>query len=177
MGVVTDGSVPVTEAGRRMRVMDLVDPYGRTVRDLRIAVTDRCNFRCTYCMPEEGMQWLPREEILTFEELERLARLCVERFGVDGIRLTGGEPTVRAHLPVLVEKLSHLRVPADVDSAYAGRKPDLSITTNGATFRLIAHELRAAGLDRVNVSLDTLDRERFVEMTRRDELHRVLDGI
>jgi cyclic pyranopterin phosphate synthase len=160
-----------------MRAMDLVDPYGRTVRDLRIAVTDRCNFRCTYCMPEEGMQWLPREEILTFEELERLARLCVERFGVDGIRLTGGEPTVRAHLPVLVEKLSHLRVPADVDSAYAGRKPDLSITTNGATFRLLAHELRAAGLDRVNVSLDTLDRERFVQMTRRDELHRVLDGI
>jgi cyclic pyranopterin phosphate synthase len=160
-----------------MRVMDLVDPYGRTVRDLRIAVTDRCNFRCTYCMPEEGMQWLPREEILTFEELERLARLCVERFGVDGIRLSGGEPTVRAHLPVLVEKLSHLRVPSDVDSVYAGRKPDLSITTNGATFRLLAHELRAAGLDRVNVSLDTLDRERFVEMTRRDELHRVLDGI
>jgi GTP 3',8-cyclase len=160
-----------------MRVMDLVDPFGRTVRDLRIAVTDRCNFRCTYCMPEEGMQWLPREEILTFEELERLARLCVERFGVDGIRLTGGEPTVRAHLPVLVEKLSHLRVPPDVDSAYAGRKPDLSMTTNGASFRLLAHELRAAGLDRVNVSLDTLDRERFVEMTRRDELHRVLDGI
>ena len=137
--------------------MDLVDPFGRTVRDLRISVTDRCNFRCTYCMPEEGMQWLPREEILTFEEIERLARLCVERFGVDGIRLTGGEPTVRAHLPVLVEKLSHLRVPSDTRSPYAGRKPDLSITTNGATFRLLAHELRAAGLDRVNVSLDTLD--------------------
>jgi cyclic pyranopterin phosphate synthase len=160
-----------------MRAMDLVDPYGRTVRDLRIAVTDRCNFRCTYCMPAEGMQWLPREDILTFEEIERLARLCVERFGVDGIRLTGGEPTVRAHLPVLVEKLSHLRVPPDTRSPYAGRKPDLSITTNGATFRLLAYELRAAGLDRVNVSLDTLDPGRFVEMTRRDELHRVLDGI
>jgi GTP 3',8-cyclase len=160
-----------------MRVMDLVDPYGRTVRDLRIAVTDRCNFRCTYCMPAEGMQWLPREEILSFEEIERLARLCVERFGVDGIRLTGGEPTVRAHLPVLVEKLSHLRVPPDTHSPYAGRKPDLSITTNGATFRLLAYELRTAGLDRVNVSLDTLDPGRFVEMTRRDELHRVLDGI
>jgi cyclic pyranopterin phosphate synthase len=160
-----------------MRAMDLVDPYGRTVRDLRIAVTDRCNFRCTYCMPAEGMQWLPREEILSFEEIERLARVCVERFGVDGIRLTGGEPTVRAHLPVLVEKLSHLRVPSDTRSPYAGRKPDLSMTTNGATFRLLAYELRAAGLDRVNVSLDTLDPARFVEMTRRDELHRVLDGI
>src|SRR5262245_43210848 len=160
-----------------MPAMDLVDPYGRTVRDLRIAVTDRCNFRCTYCMPAEGMQWLPREDLLSFEELVRVARTCVERFGVDGIRLTGGEPTVRAHLPVLVEKLSHLRVPKGVESPYAGRKPDLSITTNGATFRLLADELRQAGLDRVNVSLDTLDRDRFVEMTRRDELHRVLDGI
>jgi cyclic pyranopterin phosphate synthase len=156
---------------------DLIDPYGRTVRDLRISVTDRCNFRCTYCMPAEGMRWLPREEILSFEEIERLARICVDWFGVDGIRLTGGEPTVRAHLPVLVAKLARLRVPPNVDSALAGRKPDLAITTNGATFRLLAHELRDAGLDRVNVSLDSLHRERFAEMTRRDELHRVLDGI
>jgi cyclic pyranopterin phosphate synthase len=157
--------------------MDLVDPFGRTVRDLRISVTDRCNFRCTYCMPAEGMQWLPREDILTFGEIGRLARVCVERFGVDGLRLTGGEPTVRAHLPVLVEKLSRLRVPADAHSPYAGRKPDLSITTNGATFRLLARELRDAGLDRVNISLDTLNPDRFVQMTRRDDLHRVLDGI
>ena len=157
--------------------MDLVDPFGRTVRDLRISVTDRCNFRCTYCMPAEGMQWLPRVYILSFEEIERLARVCVERFGVDGIRLTGGEPTVRAHLPVLVEKLSHLRVPSDTRSPYAGRKPDLSMTTNGATFRLLAEDLRAAGLDRVNVSLDSLRRERFLAITRRDELERVLDGI
>jgi cyclic pyranopterin phosphate synthase len=156
---------------------DLVDPFGRTVRDLRISVTDRCNFRCTYCMPAEGLQWLPREDILTFEEIERLARICVERFGVDGIRLTGGEPTVRAHLPVLVEKLSHLRVNPNADSAYAGRKPDLSVTTNGATLRLLVHELRQAGLDRVNISLDTLDPDRFLQMTRRRELHRVLDGI
>jgi cyclic pyranopterin phosphate synthase len=157
--------------------MDLVDPFGRTVRDLRISVTDRCNFRCTYCMPEEGMQWLPREDILTFEEIERLARICVERFGVDGIRLTGGEPTVRAHLPVLVEKLSHLRVNPRADSPYAGRKPDLSVTTNGATLRLLAPELRQAGLDRLNISLDTLDPDRFLQVTRRRELHRVLDGI
>ena len=149
---------------------DLVDPFGRTVRDLRISVTDRCNFRCTYCMPEEGMKWLPREDLLTFEEIERLARIFVERFDVDGIRLTGGEPTVRAHLPVLVHKLAAIR-------AADGRQPDLSLTTNGATFRLVAHELRDAGLDRVNISLDSLRPERFLAMTRRDEFHRVLDGI
>jgi cyclic pyranopterin phosphate synthase len=133
-------------------------------RDLRISVTDRCNFRCTYCMPEEGMPWVPREDILTFEEIERLARLAVERFGVDSIRLTGGEPTVRAHLPVLVERLARLDV-------------DLSMTTNGATLASSAADLRAAGLQRVNISLDSLQRERFQELTRRDELEHVLDGI
>lgn len=148
----------------------LVDGFGRTVRDLRISVTDRCNFRCTYCMPAEGMQWLPRSEVLTFEEIERLARLFVERFGVDGIRLTGGEPTVRAHLPVLVGKLAAIRLPD-------GRRPDLALTTNGSSLRHLAHELRDAGLERVNISLDTLRRDRFLEMTRRDELDRVLDGI
>ena len=157
--------------------MDLVDPFGRTIRDLRISVTDRCNFRCTYCMPEEGMKWLPRSEVLTFEEIERLAAIFVERFEVDGLRLTGGEPTVRAHMPVLVAKLAALRVPTSSSSPLAGCKPDLSLTTNGATFRLVAHELRDAGLDRVNISLDTLQRERFLQMTRRDELVRVLDGI
>src|SRR5262249_44831945 len=149
---------------------DLVDPFGRTIRDLRISVTDRCNFRCTYCMREEGRTWLPREDLLTFEEIDRLARVFVERFDVDGIRLTGGEPTVRAHLPVLVEKLAAVRMAS-------GAKPDLSITTNGATFRLLAHGLRHAGLDRANIPLDSLRPERFHAMTRRDELHRVLDGI
>ena len=143
---------------------DLVDPYGRTVRDLRISITDRCNFRCSYCMPAEGMQWLPRSELLTFEEIERIARVFVERFGVDGVRLTGGEPTVRAHLPVLVGKLAALPI-------------DLSMTTNGATFRLLAEDLRGAGLARVNISLDSLRRDRFLAITRRDELERVLDGI
>jgi len=157
--------------------MNLVDPFGRTIRDLRISVTDRCNFRCTYCMPEEGMVWLPRSEVLTFEEIERLARIFVERFEVDGLRLTGGEPTVRAHLPVLVEKLAALRVPSGSTSKFAGRGPEVSVTTNGATFRLLAEDLRRAGLDRVNISLDTLRADRFVEMTRRDELVRVLDGI
>jgi cyclic pyranopterin phosphate synthase len=157
--------------------MDLIDPFGRTIRDLRISVTDRCNFRCTYCMPEEGMKWLPRSEVLSFEEIERLARIFVERFEVDGLRLTGGEPTIRAHMTVLVDKLAQLRVPAHSASPYAGKKPDMSITTNGATFRNLAHELKAAGLDRVNISLDTLDRARFEQMTKRDELDHVLDGI
>ncbi len=152
-----------------MGAVDLVDPFGRVVRDLRISVTDRCNFRCTYCMPEEGMTWLPREEVLTFEEIERVARLMVERYGVDSIRLTGGEPTVRARLPVLVAKVAALST--------RRHRVDLALTTNGATLRLIADELRSAGLDRINISLDTLNRERFIEMTRRDELHRVLDGI
>jgi cyclic pyranopterin phosphate synthase len=143
---------------------DLVDSFGRVHRDLRISVTDRCNFRCTYCMPEEGMPWVPRDEILSFEEIHRLARVAVERFGVDSIRLTGGEPTVRAHLPVLVERL-------------AGLGADLSMTTNGSLLRSQAADLRAAGLRRVNVSLDSLRRDRFVELTRRDDLDRVLDGL
>jgi cyclic pyranopterin phosphate synthase len=143
---------------------DLVDPFGRVVRDLRISVTDRCNFRCTYCMPEEGMQWMPRSDILTFEEIERVARICVERFGFGGIRLTGGEPTVRARIATLVAKLSRLGA-------------ELAMTTNGATLQHSAYELRQAGLDRINISLDTLDRAKFERMTRRDELHNVLAGI
>ena len=150
--------------------MDLVDSFGRVVRDLRISVTDRCNFRCTYCMPAEGMIWLDRSEVLTYEEIERVARICVEKFGVDSLRLTGGEPTVRAHLPQLIAKLAALRLPD-------GTKPDIALTTNGATLRNIALELRNAGLDRINVSLDSLKPERFFAMTRRDELHNVLAGI
>lgn len=150
--------------------MDLVDSFGRVVRDLRISVTDRCNFRCTYCMPAEGMTWLDRSEVLTYEEIERVARICVEKFGVDSLRLTGGEPTVRAHLPQLITKLAALRL-SD------GTKPDIALTTNGATLRNIALELRNAGLDRINVSLDSLKPERFFAMTRRDELHNVLAGI
>lgn len=114
-------------------VRDLVDPFGRTIRDLRISVTDRCNFRCTYCMPAEGLVWLPKSEVLTFEEIERLAAIFVGRFGVDGIRLTGGEPTVRAHLPNLVTRLARLVVPTASSSPLAGETIDLAITTNGAT--------------------------------------------
>jgi len=142
----------------------LVDTFGRVHRDLRISVTDRCNFRCTYCMPEEGLDWLAREDLLSFEEIERIARVLVNHFGVDSIRLTGGEPLVRAHLSVLVEKLSALGT-------------DLALTTNGATLRAHAEKLAAAGLRRINISLDSLHRDRFEELTRRDELDRVLDGI
>ena len=142
----------------------LVDPHGRVVRDLRISVTDRCNFRCTYCMPAEGMTWLSRDQVLTFEEIERVARVCVERFGFGSIRITGGEPTVRAHLPVLVEKLAALGV-------------DLAMTTNGIKLPEMAADLQAAGLRRVNVSLDSLRPERFTELTRRDALDAVVAGV
>jgi len=121
-------------------------------------------------MPAEGMTWLDRSEVLTYEEIERVARICVETFGVDSLRLTGGEPTVRAHLPQLIAKLAALRLPD-------GTKPDIALTTNGATLRNIALELRDAGLDRINVSMDSLKPERFFAMTRRDELHNVLAGI
>jgi len=153
--------------GYRERVTSsppLVDSFGRVVRDLRISVTDRCSFRCTYCMPAEGLQWLPRDQLLSFEEITRVARLMVERFGLESVRLTGGEPTVRADLPVLVEMLAGLGV-------------DLAMTTNGATLGLLADKLRRAGLGRINISCDSLRPERFAEMTRRDALGRVLDGI
>ena len=150
--------------------MDLIDKHGRTVRDLRISVTDRCNFRCTYCMPEEGLKWLDKAEVLSFEEIERVSRILVERFGINSLRLTGGEPTVRAHLPRLIAQLAALRLED-------GTKPNIALTTNGATLRNIAGELRTAGLDRINVSLDSLRADRFFAMTRRDELDNVLAGI
>jgi cyclic pyranopterin phosphate synthase len=143
----------------------LVDTHGRTVRDLRISVTDRCNLRCVYCMPAEGMPWLQRSDLLTYEELTRLARVCLE-CGVTGIRLTGGEPTVRADLPVLVRMLHGLAPGLD-----------LSLTTNGIKLPELAGELRDAGLKRVNVSLDTLSRERFHRLARRDRLAEVLAGL
>jgi cyclic pyranopterin phosphate synthase len=149
---------------RRAVPVPLIDPFARRVKDLRISITDRCNFRCVYCMPAEGMQWLPKSEVLTYEEIGRVARVCVERFGFEAIRLTGGEPLVRAHITRLVEQLAPLGV-------------DLALTTNGVKLAEAAHDLRAAGLRRVNVSLDTLRRERFLALTRRDELDRVLAGI
>ncbi|HVE94209.1 MAG TPA: GTP 3',8-cyclase MoaA [Acidimicrobiales bacterium] len=143
---------------------DLVDSFGRTVRDLRVSVTDRCNFRCTYCMPAEGMQWLDRTDVLSFDEIERVARVCVERFGFDAVRITGGEPTMRAHLPALVRRLSTLGA-------------EVSMTTNGATLAHAAHDLAAAGLARVNVSIDSLRPDRFAAITGRPSLDTVLHGI
>jgi cyclic pyranopterin phosphate synthase len=142
----------------------LHDPFARRVKDLRISITDRCNFRCAYCMPEEGMQWLQREALLTYEEQARIARVAVQRYGFEAIRVTGGEPTVRAHLPRLFQLLAPLGV-------------DLAMTTNGVRLPELAHDLAAAGLQRVNVSLDSLRRETFLALTRRDELDRVIAGI
>ena len=143
----------------------LIDTQGRTVRDLRISVTDRCNLRCVYCMPAEGMPWLAKGDLLTYEEITRFARVCLS-LGVEGIRLTGGEPTVRADLPVLVRMLNELAPGLD-----------LSLTTNGLKLVAMADELRAAGLRRVNVSLDTLDPQRFHRIARRDRFHEVVAGL
>jgi cyclic pyranopterin phosphate synthase len=148
---------------------ELADTFGRVHRDLRISVTDRCNFRCTYCMPAEGMTWLPREEVLTFEEIERVASIMVHRFGIDSIRLTGGEPTMRAHLPLLISKLAALSSTA--------HPVDVSMTTNGSTLAAAAGDLRVAGLHRVNISLDSLRADRFAELTLRNDLERVLEGV
>ena len=143
----------------------LIDTFGRIADDLRISVTDRCNFRCTYCMPAEGLQWLPKEEILTFEELTRLLALFV-RLGVRGLKITGGEPTIRADLPTLVEMFRSV-----------GPELDMSITTNGMLLDRLAAPLAAAGVDRATVSCDSLLQHRFAEMTRRDALDKVLAGI
>src|SRR5437867_705034 len=143
----------------------LVDTQGRVVRDLRISVTDRCNLRCVYCMPAEGMPWLPKDDLLSYEEITRFARICLDH-GVTGIRLTGGEPTVRQDLPTLVRMLAALRPGLD-----------LSVTTNGLKLVAMADELREAGLMRVNVSLDTLDRQRFHQIARRDRHADVLAGL
>jgi GTP 3',8-cyclase len=143
----------------------LVDTQGRIVRDLRISITDRCNLRCVYCMPAEGMPWLAKADLLSFEEIVRLARICLD-LGVTGIRLTGGEPTVRADLPELVRMLHALRPGLD-----------LSITTNGLKLTAMAGALRAAGLTRVNVSLDTLDPARFHRIARRDRFHEVIAAL
>src|SRR5262245_37432971 len=143
----------------------LTDTHGRTVRDLRLSVTDRCNLRCVYCMPAEGMPWLAKQDLLTYEELTRFARVCLE-CGVHAVRLTCCEPTVRADLHVLVRML-HGMAPA----------LGLSITTNVLKIVEMSPALRDAGLKRVNVSLDTLVRERFHRIARRDRLDEVLAGL
>jgi cyclic pyranopterin phosphate synthase len=143
----------------------LFDGHGRQIGDLRVSVTDRCNFRCQYCMPAEGLPWLERSEILTFEEIERLVALFAS-MGVADLRLTGGEPLVRRDFPRLVSML------AKVDGLH-----DLSVTTNGYLLERDAAALVEAGVDRVNVSIDSLQRDKFFEMTRRDALPQVLRGL
>ena len=143
----------------------LKDAHGRTISDLRVSVTDRCNFRCRYCMPAEGMKWLERSEVLSFEEIERLVGVFAG-LGVEDVRLTGGEPLARRDFPVLVSMLRK------IDGIR-----DLSVTTNGYLLERDAAALVDAGIDRVNVSVDSLARDRFHEITRRDALPQVLRGL
>jgi GTP 3',8-cyclase len=143
----------------------LVDTFGRVGDDLRISVTDRCNFRCTYCMPLEGLAWLPKHELLTFEELTRLLATFV-RLGVRSLKVTGGEPLVRADLPVLIRMFREV-----------GPELDISLTTNGVLLERLAGPLADAGVDRATISCDSLLRHRFAEMTRRDALEAVLAGM
>jgi cyclic pyranopterin phosphate synthase len=143
----------------------LVDPYGRVATDLRVSLTDRCNLRCQYCMPAEGLDWLPGAEVLTDDEVVRLVGVAVG-LGVTEVRFTGGEPLVRRGLASIVERVAALRP-----------RPRLSLTTNGIGLARMAGALKSAGLNRVNVSLDTLDRDRYREITRRDRLADVIDGL
>lgn len=145
--------------------LPLRDTFGRLHDNLRVSVTDRCNIRCYYCMPEHVVQFVPREEILSFEEIERFVRIAVS-LGIRKVRITGGEPLVRRNLQVLVRKLSAIP-----------EITDLALTTNGVLLREQAELLYEAGLRRINIHLDTLDRDRFQLITRRDDLGRVLEGI
>jgi cyclic pyranopterin phosphate synthase len=144
----------------------LVDTFGRVADDLRISITDRCNFRCIYCMPAEGLKWLAREDLLRFEEIVRLARIFVHRYGVRTIRITGGEPLVRVRVEELVGMINELDPTLDI-----------TMTTNGVLLREKAQKLAAAGLKRINISLDTLNAQRFHEMARADMFSRTMDGI
>jgi len=143
----------------------LIDGHGRRISDLRVSVTDRCNFRCQYCMPAEGLPWLEREEILSFEEIERLVRVFAS-IGVSKVRITGGEPLVRRDLTALIGMLRRVE-----------GLEEIALTTNGYMLEQHAEALVAAGVDRFNVSIDSLQRERFYELTRRDALPRVLAGL
>jgi cyclic pyranopterin phosphate synthase len=144
----------------------LVDTFGRVATDLRVSLTDRCNLRCSYCMPPEGLEWLPKPEVLTDDEVVRLVRVAVEQLGVTEVRYTGGEPLLRRGLVDIVRRTAELRPRAEI-----------SLTTNGIGLDRLAEPLRDAGLDRVNVSLDTLDREVFVKLAHRDRLADVLAGL
>src|SRR5258705_11960624 len=144
----------------------LVDPFGRVATDLRVSLTDRCNLRCTYCMPAEGLDWLPGEQLLLQDELTRLLRIAVTRLGVTSVRFTGGEPLVAKHLEDVVAATAALRP-----------HPEITLTTNGIGLDKRAAKLKRAGLDRINGSLDTVDAAHFAHITRRHRLHDVLAGL
>jgi cyclic pyranopterin phosphate synthase len=144
----------------------LVDRFGRVATDLRVSLTDRCNLRCSYCMPAEGLDWLPDETVLTDDEVVRLIDIAVTHLGVREVRFTGGEPLVRRGLVDIVRRTTALRP-----------RPETSVTTNALGLARTAHALADAGLDRVNVSLDTIRRDTFLEITRRDRLHDVVAGL
>ncbi|MDY6871244.1 MAG: GTP 3',8-cyclase MoaA [Actinomycetota bacterium] len=144
----------------------LADTFGRTATDLRVSLTDRCNLRCAYCMPAEGLDWLPGEQLLSADELIRLLRIAVTRLGITNVRFTGGEPLVARHLEDVVTATGALRP-----------RPEMAMTTNGIGLAKRARALKAAGLDRVNVSLDTVDAAHFARITRRDRLGDVLAGL
>jgi cyclic pyranopterin phosphate synthase len=144
----------------------LTDSYGRTATDLRVSLTDRCNLRCSYCMPAEGLEWLPKPELLTDDELVRLVGLAVTRLGITEVRFTGGEPLLRRGLAGIVERVASLRP-----------RPEISLTTNGIGLDRLAAALQTAGLDRINVSLDTLSADNFMKLSRRDRLADVLAGL
>jgi cyclic pyranopterin phosphate synthase len=144
----------------------LTDSFGRTATDLRVSLTDRCNLRCSYCMPEQGLEWLPKPELLTDDEVVRLVSLAVARLGITEVRFTGGEPLLRRGLPAIVEQVAALEP-----------RPEVSLTTNGIGLDRLAVPLQAAGLNRINVSLDTLTSEVFIRLSRRDRLDDVLKGL
>src|SRR6266702_7296716 len=144
-------------------VVMLADSYGRVATDLRISLTDRCNLRCSYCMPPEGLDWLPGADQLTDDELIRLLGIAVRRLGITEIRFTGGEPILRRGLAGIIARAAALRP-----------RPEISMTTNGIGLARLAAPLHEAGLDRLNVSLDTLDSETFMKLSRRDRLPDVL---
>ena len=164
-GIRRDPGETPSIAGRP-DVPELVDPYGRTARDLRISLTSACSLRCTYCMPAEGLPVIPRDELLTAAEIGRLVGIAVRDLGVRDIRFTGGEPLMRADLAEIVR----------ASAAVAGGA-SLSLTTNGIGLDKRIDELVAAGLTRVNISLDTVDRDHFARLTRRDRLPAVFAGI
>ncbi len=155
----------MTAPSRRLQ-LGLADNYGRVATDLRVSLTDRCNLRCTYCMPEEGLDWLAKPELLTDDEIVRLVSIAVNLLGVDEIRFTGGEPLLRRGLVDIVTRTTQLQP-----------RPQVSLTTNGIGLARQAVALRDAGLDRVNVSLDTIRQDTFQELTRRDRLKDVLAGL